>query len=67
MENKKYMSTEEFSRRLDAILEERRRRERNNPQAPPRPIAAANPNVAMIPYEPDEIDTKDTTKKQNNK
>ena len=59
------MTEEEFARRCDEVLAEQRR-QRNNRQAnPPCPIAAANPNVAMIPFEPDEIDTTDTPKNKN--
>ena len=61
------MSEEEFARRCDEVLAEQHR-QRNRQQAnPPRPIAAANPNIATIPYEADEIDdSQDTSSKKQN-
>ena len=61
------MSDEEFARRCDEVLAEQRR-QRNRQQAnPPRPIAAANPNIATIPNEADEIDdSQDTSSKKQN-
>ena len=56
LEIKCSMSEEEFGPRVDAILAECCRQCNNKCNNPPRPIAAANPNIAMIPYEPDEID-----------